>query len=323
MGARREVTVEVEGRPLVLSNLDKVFYPESGFTKGDVVEYYRRAAPALLPHLHGRPLTLKRYPDGAPGPYFYEKRCPRHRPDWVETAEVARDGGEEPIRFCVVNDLPALMWAANLASLELHTALHRAPDVLRPTALVLDLDPGPPADLVLCCELALLLRRIFDRLSLQLFPKTSGSKGLQLYVPLGATASYDATKLFARALAERLAASRGDLVVSSMKKALREGKVLVDWSQNDRSKTTVSVWSLRARERPTVSAPVTWEEVARTARRALPGELSFEAHEAIERYASMGDVFAPVESLRQKLPPVELLHAAIAAVLGGGPGDAE
>lgn len=302
--ARGSVAVDVEGRHLVLSNLAKVFYPATGFTKRDVIDYYTRVAPALLPHLRDRPLTLKRYPDGAAGPFFYEKRCPSHRPSWVRTTEVWSEHNEDVIRFCVVNDLATLVWAANLADLEMHTYLHRAPDVDTPTAAVFDLDPGAPADVVQCCEVALLLRRLFDRLGLSSYPKASGSKGLQLYVPLNSRASYAAAKSFARAVAELLEARRPDLVVSSMKKALRPGKVLVDWSQNDAHKTTVCVWSLRARERPTVSAPVSWGEVESALRARDGARLSFDASAALARLEKDGDGFAPVLRERQRLPAI-------------------
>jgi bifunctional non-homologous end joining protein LigD len=308
MSARREVHVDIGGRRLTLSNLDKVFYPAVGFTKRDVVDYYTRIAPALLPHLRDRPLTLKRYPDGSQGPYFYEKRCPSHRPSWVRTAEVWSEGNQDVIRFCVVDDLATLVWAANLADLEMHTYLHRAPAVDRPTVMVFDLDPGPPADVVQCCEVALLLRGIFDRLGLEAFPKTSGSKGIQVYVPLRA-ATYDATKAFSRAVAELLEAERPDLVVSSMKKALRVGKVLVDWSQNDAHKTTVCVWSLRARDRPTVSTPLAWREVEGALRARDAERITFEASAALARYERDGDLFVPTLSLEQRLPEGAALSA--------------
>jgi bifunctional non-homologous end joining protein LigD len=310
---RRTVEVEIDGRRLELSNLDKVFYPATGFTKGQVLDYYGRIAPALLPHLRGRPLTLKRYPDGAGGPFFYEKRCPAHRPPWVHTEEVWSEVSEDVIRFCVVNDLSTLVWAVNLADLEMHTYLHRAPRVERPTVLVFDLDPGPPADAVQCCEVALILRGLFERLGLRAFPKTSGSKGVQVYVPLNGPASYAQTKPFARAVAEELERERPDLVVSSMKKPLRVGKVLVDWSQNDVHKTTVCAWSLRAKERPTVSTPLRWEEVEEAFRARDARRLVFEAAEAIARFERDGDLFAPVLTLRQRLPAVAGLPE------GGGP----
>jgi bifunctional non-homologous end joining protein LigD len=284
--------VEVEGKELRLTNLDKVLYPEAGFTKADVLDYYRRVAPVLLPHLADRPLTLKRYPNGVNSQFFYEKQCPRHRPEWVRTATV------QGICYCLVADLPTLMWTSNLADLELHTPMITATDPTRSTMVVFDLDPGPPAGIEECCQVALVLKGLFDQLGLQSFAKTSGSKGMQLYVPVnGDGVDADLAKGFARAVAETLEQGMPDLVVSRMTKAIRGGKVLVDWSQNDDHKTTVCVYSLRAKDRPTVSTPVTWEEVA-----GDPAKLSFEAHEVVERVERVGDLFAPVVTLRQELP---------------------
>ena len=294
--------VVVEGKRLKLTNLTKVLYPRAGFTKAQVIDYYLRVAPALLPHLRDRPLTLKRYPDGVEGEHFYEKNCPAHRPPWVKTAPIWSDQNQRVMHFCLVQDVATLAWAVNLADLEMHVPLHRAPDADRPDSVVFDLDPGAPADLVSCCEVALILHDLFARLGLQSFAKTSGSKGLQLYVPLNGRATYGETKPFSRAVAEALAARRPELVVSNMKKSLRGGKVLVDWSQNDPHKTTVGVYSLRARERPTVSMPVTWSEVRRCLRSRDPSLLSFEADAALRRVEKRGDLFAPVLSLKQELP---------------------
>jgi bifunctional non-homologous end joining protein LigD len=296
-------TVQVDGRQLSLSNLDKVLYPAAGFTKGQVIAYYRGVAPALLPHLAGRPLTLKRYPNGVGDKFFYEKRCPSHRPDWVQVAPIwsGRNNGE--VAYCVVADLPSLVWVANLASLELHTSLSRADDIHRPTMAVFDLDPGPPASIVECCRLGLRLRELFERMGLEVFAKTSGSKGLQLYVPLNTPVTYDGgTKDFALAVAQLFERRFPDEVVSSMKKELRPGKVLIDWSQNDEHKTTVCVYSLRARERPTVSTPVTWDEVAAVADEGNPDLVVFEADEVLERVGRLGDLFGPLNELEQKLP---------------------
>jgi bifunctional non-homologous end joining protein LigD len=294
----------VEGRQLKLSNLDKVLYPRAGFTKGDVIEYYRRVAPVLLPHLEGRPLTLKRYPNGVEGDFFYEKNCPSHRPDWVRTARIRMSS--KSIEFCLCEDVPTLMWLANLADLELHTSLSLAADPLRPTILAFDLDPGEPATIVECCRVGLWLQGMFERLGLQCFAKTSGSKGLQVYVPLNAEeVDYESprgTKTFARTVAELLEQSEPDLVVSRMTRALRPGKVLVDWSQNDDAKTTVNVYSLRARERPTVSTPVTWDEVRACHESGDPSTLVFDSGQVLERVERDGDLFAPVLSLRQDLP---------------------
>jgi bifunctional non-homologous end joining protein LigD len=290
------VDVEVEGRTLSLSNLDKLMYPIPGFTKGQVIEYYTRIAPVLLPHLRDRPLTLKRYPNGVGGAYFYEKQCPEHRPDWVETAEIRMESKD--INFCLCNDLPTLVWAANLADLELHPSLSKAGRIERPTTMAFDLDPGEPATIEECCEVALLLRDVLEPLGLQSFPKTSGSKGMQLYVPLNAAVTYADTRPLSQALARHLEAQHPKLIVSVQKRELRRGKVLIDWSQNHEKKTTVSVYSLRARERPTVSTPLTWEEVEA----GDPDALVFEADEVLERTKEHGDLFAPVVDLEQALP---------------------
>ncbi len=295
--------VTVEDRQLKFSNLGKVLYPRAGFTKGQVIDYYARVAPALLPHLRGRPLTLKRYPNGVEGKFFFEKQCPSHRPEWVRTAPVysSRKGGD--IDYCLADDLPTLLWAANLADLELHTSLSVAAEIQRPTMMVFDLDPGPPADIVQCCQVGLWLRGMFEGLGLQSFPKTSGSKGLQVYVPLNDDeASYAQTKPFAKAVAETLEKTYPELVVSRMTKSLRDGKVLVDWSQNDDSKTTVNVYSLRAKERPMVSTPVTWDEVDATHTAGEASRLAFDSEEALARLERHGDLFAPVLSEQQALP---------------------
>jgi bifunctional non-homologous end joining protein LigD len=296
--------VAVEGRRLTLSNLDKVFYPKAGFTKGQVIDFYLRIAPALLPHLRDRPLTLKRYPNGVEGQFFYEKNCPAHRPPWVKTAPIWSDQNQRVMQFCLIQDIATLAWATNLADLEMHVPLHRSHEVERPDSIVFDLDPGAPAGLLQCCEVALILQETFGRLGLECFAKTSGSKGMQLYLPLNTRTSYEETKPFARAVAEALAASRPGLVVSNMKKSLRGGKVLVDWSQNDPHKTTVCVYSLRARDRPTVSTPVTWDEVRACLRANDAGLLSFETDAALRRVEEHGDLFAPLLALKQKLPPL-------------------
>jgi bifunctional non-homologous end joining protein LigD len=298
------VDVDVEGRTLRLTNVDKVLYPETGFTKGQVIDYYTRVSAALLPHLHRRALTLKRYPNGVDKQFFYEKNCPSHRPDWVETVSVrTKRSKNEIIDYCLVNDLPTLVWVANLASLELHTSLARADDVGRPTVLVFDLDPGAPATIVECARVARWVREVLDELGLVCFPKTSGSKGMQLYAPLNTEVTYDETKPFAHALAKLLEGRHPDAVVSAMSKDLRKGKVFIDWSQNDPVKTTVSVYSLRARERPTVSTPLTWDEVEAVAEKGDPDVLVFDAPAALARLDDHGDLFAPVAELEQALPP--------------------
>jgi len=303
----KKVEIEVGGKKLAVSNLGKVLYPKAGFTKGQVIDYYIGISPVLLPHLKNRPITLKRYPDGVEGFFFYEKQCPSHRPAWVKTTEVPsrRDAGK--IDYCMINELPALIWAANLADLELHTFLHRAPAIDRPTALAFDLDPGPPANIVLCCRVGLWLQAILEALGLQCFVKTSGSKGLQLFAPLNTATTYEKTKAFARALAERLEREHPEQVVSRMRKALRKGKVLIDWSQNDQHKTTVNVYSLRARERPTVSTPVTWQEVNAAVESDDPHSLSFDSDAVLKRVERQGDLFALVLTLRQRLPSLDRL----------------
>ena len=305
MTSSQEVTIK--GKRLTLSNLDKIFYPKAAFTKAQVIDFYLRIAPVLLPHLRDRPLTLKRYPNGVEGEFFYEKNCPSHRPPWVKTAPVWSDQNQRVMQFCLIQDVATLAWAANLADLEMHVPLHRAKTLERPDSIVFDLDPGAPANLVQCCEVGLILQDMFARLGLQTFAKTSGSKGLQLYLPLNAKVTYEDTKPFARAVADALAAKRPDLVVSNMKKSLRGGKVLVDWSQNDPHKTTVCVYSLRARERPTVSMPVTWEEVEECLREKDPARLAFETDAALRRAEQKGDLFEPLLSLKQKLPRVGAL----------------
>jgi bifunctional non-homologous end joining protein LigD len=294
VAAATRVQVEVEGRRLSLSNLDKVMYPAVGFTKGQLIDYYSRVAPAVLPHLRNRPLTLKRYPNGVEAQYFYEKRCPSHAPDWVRSEEASG------INFCVCDDLPTLVWLANLADLELHPSLSLVDDINRPTVMAFDLDPGEPAGLRECCEVALILREALSRLGLESFAKTSGSKGLQVYVPLNQEdVDYDGgTKPLSNALARHLEAEHPKLIVSSQKKELRRGKVLIDWSQNDEHKTTVCVYSLRARERPTVSTPLDWSEVEA----GDPDALVFEADDVLVRVEERGDLFAPVVKMRQELP---------------------
>jgi bifunctional non-homologous end joining protein LigD len=292
------VTVEVDGRQLSLSNLDKVMYPAVGFTKGQVIDYYTRVAPALLPHLRDRPLTLKRYPNGVEGGHFYEKQCPSHRPDWVRSAPV--ELRSKTIQFCVCDDLPTLVWLANLADLELHPSLSEVPEVGRPTLMAFDLDPGPGTGLAECCEVAVILREALARLGLECFAKTSGSKGIQVYVPLNVDdVDYDhGTKLLSNALARHLESEHPKLIVSSQRKELRKDRVLIDWSQNDEHKTTVSVYSLRARERPTVSTPLSWAEVEE----GDPDTLVFEADDVLARVEEHGDLFAPVAELKQRLP---------------------
>ena len=279
-----------------------MLWPKAGFSKGEMIDYYARVADAILPHLRGRPLTLKRYPNGVAEKHFYEKRCPKHRPDWVRTAPIYSGRNEGDIDYCVCNDRATLIWVAQLAALELHPSLSLAKDIDRPTVLAFDLDPGAPAGMLECCTVGLRLRELFDGLGLQSFPKTSGSKGLQVYVPLNTKVSYEQTKPFAHAVAQALERSETDLVVSRMAKNLRKGKVFVDWSQNDEHKTTVCVYSLRAKERPTASTPVKWKEVERAANRKDPDVLRFEAKDVLKRVDKQGDLFESILKLKQKLP---------------------
>jgi len=290
--------VVVDGRRLKLSNWDKVLFPQTGFTKGDLIAYYARIAPAVLPHLRDRPLTLKRYPNGVDSEYFYEKQSPSHRPDWVQTARIGQ------VDYTLAQDRPTLVWLANLADIELHTSLALAQPPDRPTMMVFDLDPGEGAGLIECCEVALVLHRLFEQLGLTTVVKTSGSKGMQVYVPLAAGATYEQTKPFARRIAELLEQRLPELVVSRMTRRLRAGKVLVDWSQNDAHKTTVTVYSVRARDRPTVSTPVSWDEVERCRESSDPGLLSVDTEEVLARVGDRGDLFGPALVGGQELPSV-------------------
>jgi len=287
----RKVQVQVDGRTLTLSNLDKVLYPAAGFTKAQVIDYYERVAPVMLPHIAARPVTIKRYPEGVDGEFFFQKNAPAHRPDWVPTAEIASPGSTKSratIDYLIGGDLPTLIWAANLAALELHTPMWRFPHIGEPDLLVFDLDPGAPATIVECCQVALLLRPLLAELGLAPAAKTSGGKGLQLYAAVAGMASQETSDL-AKQLAERLEQDQPRLVVSRMTKALRPGKVLIDWSQNNAAKTTVAPYSLRARAQPTVSTPVSWDEVERCKRAA---DLVFTADDVVARLAEIGDLFA-------------------------------
>ena len=310
--------VEIEGKQLKLTNLDKVFYPSVGFTKGQVIDYYARIAPVLVPHLKNKPLTLKRYPNGVNEPPFFEKNATKHRPDWVKTVPIWSEGNQRDVNYILCNDLPTLVWVANLGAIELHPSLSFGQDIMCPRSMVFDLDPGPPANIIQCCQVAVWLRAIFEHFNLESFPKTSGSKGLQIYVPLNTKTSYDETKPFAHALARLLENEHRDRVVSDMKKAIRTNKVFVDWSQNDEHKTTVSVYALRARERPTVSTPVSWDEVERALKKKDPKFLVFESHQTLERVDKMGDLFAPLLSLKQKLPKLPGIEEGKAEAVATG-----
>jgi bifunctional non-homologous end joining protein LigD len=289
----RKVQVEVDGRKLTLSNLDKVLYPEAGFTKAQVIDYYLHVAPVLLPHITSRAVTIKRYPEGVDGDFFFQKNAPAHRPDWVPTATIASPGStksRDTIEYILGGDLPTLIWAANLAALELHTPMWRYPHLGQPDLLVFDLDPGPPATVVECCEVALLLRPLLTEQGFTPVAKTSGGKGLQLYAKVADMTSQETSDL-AKGLAERLEQERPDLIVAKMTRAIRESKVLIDWSQNNAAKTTVAPYSLRARAQPTASTPVTWDEVE-ACKRAT--DLVFTADDVVHRVDANGDFFAAV-----------------------------
>jgi bifunctional non-homologous end joining protein LigD len=331
--ARKKQEIEIEGRRVAVTNLDKPLYP-SGFTKGQVIEFYIRMADYALPHLKGGPLTLKRYPDGIDAPHFYEKDAPKYTPDWVRIFEVQRRKLEKFIRYIVVDDLPTLVWCANTANLELHPFLHKAPNVERPTAVAFDLDPGEGADLLTCATVAFRLKEVFDAAGLASFAKVSGSKGMQIYVPLNTAVSYEKTQPFAHGLAERLEREMPELVVSEMAKVKRAGKVFIDWSQNSDFKTTVSVYSLRAkRAEPYVSMPVTWQELKRVLDRRDAAPLNFSPDAAFARLEKTGDLWADVLTLKQKLPGsiattprkpaaakfIEPMRAALVAKLPEGP----
>src|SRR5499433_641898 len=298
----KKAELVVDDRKLQVSNLDKVLYPKAGFTKTQVIDYYIRIASVLLPHLKDRPLTMKRYPDGVDGQFFYEKNCPSHRPKWVQTAKVWSEGNQRIMNYCLANDLPTLVWAANLADLELHTSLSRKDNLDCPTMMVFDLDPGTPADIVQCCQVGLWLHDLLGQIKLKSFAKTSGSKGLQVYVPLNTANTYDQTKNVSLALAQYLEHEHADLVTSNMSKAVRKGKVFVDWSQNDEHKTTICVYSLRAREEPTVSTPVRWNEVENCLKKKNAELLRFRSDQTLARVEKQGDLFKSVETLKQRLP---------------------
>jgi bifunctional non-homologous end joining protein LigD len=290
------VEVQVGPRSLKLSNLDKVLWSETGFTKGELIDYYARIAPAMLPHLAGRPITLRRYPNGVDAASFFEKNCPSHRPPWLETVRMG------DVSFCLLQEPADLVWVANLAAIELHPSLATRDDLERPTAIVFDLDPGPGADVLTCGKVALILREALGQLSLTSLVKTSGSKGLQLYVPLNTEITYEHTKPFSLALAQVLERAHPDLVVTTQDKSVRPNKVLIDWSQNTSFKTTVAVYSVRARSQPTVSTPVTWEEVEAAGEAGDPGALVFDAPAVLDRFERLGDLMAPVLTLEQQLP---------------------
>jgi bifunctional non-homologous end joining protein LigD len=317
---RTEASFTIGGHELKLTNLGKVLYPETGFTKGEVIDYYAKIAPVLLPHLKDRPLTLKRYPNGVEGEFFYEKRAPKYRPSWVKTARVPSERDPSgAIDYYLANDLASLTWAANLADLELHPFLAKKQDVERPLQILFDLDPGAPADVTDCAQVAIWIRDLLATLKLKCWVKSSGSKGLQLHIPLNTATSYEATKPFAKALAQAMAAAHPDRVVSDQKKTLRAGKVLIDWSQNDASKTTICVYSLRAKSHPFVATPLRWSEVEACLKKDDPKLVFFGPNEVLARVKKDGDLFEDVLTLRQKLPKqvIEALGSAAAETADG------
>jgi bifunctional non-homologous end joining protein LigD len=308
-GSTNRTAVEIDGHELSLSNLDKVMYPEVGFTKAEVIDYYRRVAEAMVPHLAGRPITLKRYPNGVEGQSFFEKNCPSHRPDWVRTVDIESTGRRsgrnrtELIHYCLIESPAHLVWTANLAALELHPGLQTAPDLGRPTWVVFDLDPGPGTDEITCGRVAVMIRDLLDHLGLTCLVKTSGSKGLQLYVALNTDGvTFDDTRDFALALGQLLEREHPDLVTTNMGKEHRPNRIFVDWSQNTFTKTTIAVYSLRARPRPTASTPLGWEELEEAIQAEDPSRLRFEAGDVLRRVEEHGDLFADLLIVEQGLP---------------------
>ncbi|MGI8437291.1 MAG: non-homologous end-joining DNA ligase, partial [Chthoniobacterales bacterium] len=311
---KKQERVEVDGRALTFTNTDKIYFPESGFTKGELIGFYDDIAEIILPHLQDRPLTMKRFPEGIAGDFFYEKNAPKHTPDWVETFAVPRTEESGEINYILCNDRATLLWTANLADIEKHVLLARAPELNQPTSVVFDLDPGPPAGVIECGQVALHLKALFAAWGLESFVKVSGSKGLHLSVPLNSGATYEMTQPFAKAVAELGAQQLPRLVVSTMAKRVRDGKVLVDWSQNSDFKTTVAVYAVRAKGgRPFVSLPITWKELERAVKRKDEASLFFTPAAARKRIKKSGDLFAPVLTLEQKLP------AAFTKALASGP----
>ncbi len=294
--ARQETRVTVEDRELTLSNLDKVLFPESGFTKGQLIDYYANVAPVMLPHIQDRPLTMKRYPDGVDAKFFYEKHVPNHAPDWVRTVPVPTGEKGEVVEYSLVDDLPTLVWAANLGTIEFHVPLWRVGRRRKlpapPDFIVFDLDPGDGSTLVQCCEVALHIEELLRSKGLDPKPKTSGSKGLQVYAALGGRPTWERSRADAHDVATTLENEHPGLVTSNMRKSLRREKVLIDWSQNHPAKTTVGVYSVRARPRPTVSTPVTWEEVRNCLESGQPSTLEFTTSDVLARVEEQGDLFA-------------------------------
>ncbi|HWC25107.1 MAG TPA: non-homologous end-joining DNA ligase [Solirubrobacteraceae bacterium] len=296
--------IEVGGRRLAIGKLDRVLFPRTGTTKADLLDYYVRVGDVMLAHLRERLLHMHRYPEGVEGPRFWQKGCPEHRPAWMPIAPVWSRDKQATIDYCVVNELAALLWAVNIGSLELHSSLHTRHDMRRPTTLAFDLDPGERVDVLACAAVALRLRELLGELGLRALVKTTGSKGLQVYVPLNTDVAYAQTKPLAKAIAQTLESESPDRVVSRMARAERVGKVLVDWGQNTEHKSMVCAYSVRAKARPTVSTPVRWEEVEAAVAAGEAPRLVFEMGEVLERVARHGDLFADVLSVEQELPQI-------------------
>lgn len=289
--------VDVSGRRVRLTNLDKVLYPQVGFTKAEVISYYAAIAPAMVPHLAGRPLTFTRWPNGVDGASFFEKNCPGHAPEWIEVAD-----GPGGVRSCTIDHPAGLVWAGNQAALEIHVPMARGSDLDTPAALVFDLDPGAPADIVDCADVALWVRDVLDAVGLRGWVKTSGSKGMQIYVPLNVPVEHQHGSSFALAVGQLIARDHPDRVLVEMAKAKRDGKVFIDWSQNNRAKTTIGVYSLRAKAHPTVSTPITWDEVETLSAERDPSIAVFDPATVQSRVADLGDLFAEVLTVEQHLP---------------------
>lgn len=296
--------VKIEGHSLSLSNLNKPLYP-GGFSKGQLIDYYIRIAPHMLPHLRDRPITFKRYPNGVEGGFFFEKNCSQYRPKWVRTAIVGYGEDNKPIEHCMLRGEAELAWAANVAAIEIHTSLARRQRIDRPTMIAFDLDPGPGTDIIECCRIALDLREMLRELSLECLVKTSGGKGLHLYVPINTATTYEKTQPFARALATHMAEREPGRITAIMAKVQRKGKVYIDWAQNMRHKTTVCVYSMRARPEPSVSTPVSFEEVEKAFKKKEPERLVFGPEDVLKRVEELGDLLEPALTLKQKLPKLD------------------
>jgi len=298
----KKMELRIGRQVLQISNPDKVLYPSQGFTKSQVIAYYSDVADTILPYLRDRPLTLKRYPDGVEKPFFYEKHCPDHRPDFVQTVNVDSERNEGGITYCTVRDAASLVWVANLASLELHVLLFRAGKPDRPTMMVFDLDPGAPANVLDCARVAVDFREMLRHFKLESFVKTSGSKGLHIMVPLNTAVTFDQTKPMAHAMAMLMEKADPKRITTNMKRDLRGGKVFIDWSQNDEHKTTVCAYSLRGTQQPSVSTPISWEELSKAVKAQNADAFLFSPADVVKRIKRKGDLLEPLLRLKQKLP---------------------